>query len=237
MRLSSLLLLGVLAGLAEAAKSEKCVMNECACATSESWDASGTCGADGGETLGQSRPTTEIAQGETLFQTGASGFVRAIVDAAATPGQPSLREGWWCCAPAAVLLLGAAISLLVKLQEVPPMFETEVQMRLRTVGVVDPVTCPDAERLAYAALLSLTLAIAASSLVVKRVAREYARPWGVSASVPAACQAACIIGIGAVCLESNKPQEGILYTALAAVSSSRYLTVTNSYMYSTTCLP
>ena len=28
-----------------------------------------------------------------------------------------------------------------------------------------------------------------------------------------------------------------LQTALAAVSSSWYLTVTNSYMYSTTCLP
>ena len=38
---------------AEAAKRENCVMNVCACATSESWDASGTCGADGGETLGQ----------------------------------------------------------------------------------------------------------------------------------------------------------------------------------------
>ena len=72
MRLSMrLLLLGVLAGLAEAAKSEKCVMNECSCATSESWDASawdasGTCGADGGETLGQSRPTIEIALSQWL---------------------------------------------------------------------------------------------------------------------------------------------------------------------------
>ena len=67
MRLSMrLLLLGVLAGLAEAAKSEKCVMNECACATSESWDASGTCGADGGETLGQSRPTIEISLSQWL---------------------------------------------------------------------------------------------------------------------------------------------------------------------------
>ena len=50
---------------AEAAKRENCVMNECACATSESWDASGTCGADGGETLGQSRPTFEIASAQS----------------------------------------------------------------------------------------------------------------------------------------------------------------------------
>ena len=57
---------------AEAATREKCVMNECACATSES-----SCGADGGETLGQSRPTIEIAQGEKLLQTGARGVVRA----------------------------------------------------------------------------------------------------------------------------------------------------------------
>ena len=69
---------------AEAAKRKKCVMNECACATSESWDASCTCGADGGEALGQSRPTIEIAQGEKLLQTGARGFVRAIVDKIST---------------------------------------------------------------------------------------------------------------------------------------------------------
>ena len=36
-----------------------------------------------------------------------------------------------------VLLLGAAVALLVKLSSgVPPMFETEAQMRLRTVGKV-----------------------------------------------------------------------------------------------------
>ena len=55
--------------------------------------------------MGQTRPTTEIAQGEKLRRTGASDFVRAIVDDDATPGQPSLR--WWCCASAAVLLLQA----------------------------------------------------------------------------------------------------------------------------------
>ena len=48
-------------------------------------------------------PTTEIAQGEKLLQTGARGFVRD----APTPGRPSLHESWWCCASAAVLLLQA----------------------------------------------------------------------------------------------------------------------------------
>ena len=43
-----------------------------------------TCSADGGDTLGQSRPTIEIAQGEKLHQTGARGFVRAIVDKIST---------------------------------------------------------------------------------------------------------------------------------------------------------
>ncbi|EOD15806.1 hypothetical protein EMIHUDRAFT_119243 [Emiliania huxleyi CCMP1516] len=87
---------------AEVAKSEKCVMNECACATSESWDASGTCGADGGETLGHSRPTIEIAQGEKLHQTGARGFVRAIVDKISTlvtvTQQGPLRSERMACA-------------------------------------------------------------------------------------------------------------------------------------------
>ena len=46
--------------------------------------ASGTCSADGGGTLGQSRPTIEIAQGEKLHQTGARGFVRAFVDKIST---------------------------------------------------------------------------------------------------------------------------------------------------------
>ncbi|EOD32290.1 hypothetical protein EMIHUDRAFT_231037 [Emiliania huxleyi CCMP1516] len=72
----------------------------------EALRASGT-GRAGGGTLGQSRPTIEIAQGEKLLRTGARDSVRAIVDAAATLGRPSLREWWWCCAPAAVLLLQA----------------------------------------------------------------------------------------------------------------------------------
>jgi len=76
--------------------------------------------ADGGETLGQSRPTTEIAQGETLLRTGARGFVRAIVDAAATPGRPSLREWWWCCASAAVLLLQACSACWLLLAQRAP---------------------------------------------------------------------------------------------------------------------
>ncbi|EOD34687.1 hypothetical protein EMIHUDRAFT_122743, partial [Emiliania huxleyi CCMP1516] len=87
---------------AEAAKRENCVMNECACATRESWDASGTCGADGGETLGQSRPTFEIAQGEKLLQAGARGFVRAIVDKISTlvtvTQQGPLRSERMACA-------------------------------------------------------------------------------------------------------------------------------------------
>ncbi|EOD08755.1 hypothetical protein EMIHUDRAFT_459945, partial [Emiliania huxleyi CCMP1516] len=54
-----------------------------------------------------SRLLEEAGSDETLFQTGASGLVRAIVDDAATRGQPSLREWWCCCACAAVLLLQA----------------------------------------------------------------------------------------------------------------------------------
>ncbi|EOD41030.1 hypothetical protein EMIHUDRAFT_108214 [Emiliania huxleyi CCMP1516] len=66
------------------AEAHKCTMNECPCATSESGDANVCC---------KDNKLSEFSiEGDS---------------ARATPGRPSLREGWWCCASAAVLLLEA----------------------------------------------------------------------------------------------------------------------------------
>ena len=66
------------------AEAHKCTMHECPCATSESGDATVCC---------KDNKLSEFSiEGDS---------------ARATPGRPSLREGWWCCASAAVLLLEA----------------------------------------------------------------------------------------------------------------------------------